>query len=225
MECKVLLLDSCPLVCEGLAHLIRRETGFVVCGAVGTASEAPAAVTRLKPDVLVLDIDLGHSDGLELIKALKTLQPGLRMLVASRLPEDQYAERVLRAGAQGFIGKTQPCSCVLHALCTVAAGGVWFSESVTTQLLRQVQDGRSVEAHCPLSDRELQVLRLIGSGLRTGKIAQEMGVSVKTIETYRERLKLKLKLADSTQLHDRARSWVENGCAECPRAVALRCEG
>ena len=222
MDFKVLLLDSCPLVCEGLAYLIGRETDFLVCGAVGTASEAYPAVTRLEPDILVLDIDLGHSDGLELIKALKALRPNLRMLVTSRLPEDQYAERALRAGAQGFIGKTQPCSCVLHALRTVAAGGLWFSESVTTQLFRQIQDGRALESHCPLSDRELQVLRLIGSGLRTGMIAQEMGVSVKTIETYRERLKVKLKLADSTQLHDRAKDWVENGCAECPRAVASR---
>lgn len=225
MDFKVLLLDSCPLVWEGLAHIIARESGFIVCGAVGTASEALAAVNRLEPDLLILDIDLGHSDGLELIKALKAQRPSLRMLVTSRLPEDQYAERALRSGAHGFIGKTQPCSCVLHALRTVAAGGIWFSESVTTQLLRQVQDGRSAEQHCPLTDRELQVLRLIGSGLRTGKIAQEMGVSVKTIETYRERLKIKLKLADSNQLHDRARDWVENGCAECPRAVASRSAG
>lgn len=226
---KVLVLDPCPVVREGFNRIIEREENdFMVCGEVATAIEARDAVPRWEPDILILDLELDHADGLELIKVLKALRPSLRILVISFLREEQFAERALRAGADGFLPKSRPSSCIVDALRSVASGGVWFSETITAQLLRRTPSQQTSAHLCPLSDRELQVYRLIGCGLRTGEIARELGLGVKTIETYRGNIKKKLMITDHIELLHQARHWLESGCTHCacqsvPGEGARRC--
>ena len=214
--CKLLVLDPCPVVREGFHRVIEREENeFTICGELATAIEARDAVQRLEPDILILDLELDHADALELIKTLKALRPSLRILVISFLREEQFAERALRAGADGFLPKSRPGSCIVDALRSIARGGVWFSPTITAQLLRQIPFHQTLAHHCPLSDRELQVYRLIGSGLRTGEIARELALGIKTIETYRGNIKEKLKIPDYIELFHRARRWLESGCSHC----------
>lgn len=212
---RVLVADPHPLVQEGLFRTIEREHGFQVISAVGSAAEMWDSIPRVQPHILTLEIALDHGDSLELIKSIKTAHPALRILIITSLHEECFAERALRAGADGFVDKKQPWPCILHALRTVAGGGIWCSPQTTARLLRHTKAGALQAESCPLSDREIQVFRLIGSGLRTGAIARELGVSVKTVDTHRNHLKTKLHLTDGAALVHRAREWVQRGCSQC----------
>ena len=211
----MLVLDPHSVARDGVVHTIERDGDFVICGAVATAADALQAIPVLEPDILTLELALDHGDGLELIKNLRALHPKLRTLVITGLREDQFAERALRAGAAGFVEKARPSTCILHALHAITEGGVWFSSEITTRLLQERPTSGARAQRCPLTDRELQVYRLIGTGLRTGEIAQELGVSVKTVETYRANIKAKLKVQDGAELLRRAQEWIQHGCAQC----------
>lgn len=206
----VAVAEDHPVVREGLVGLLRREGGFTVAWSAATAREVKARMEADAPDVLVMDLMLGEDDGLALIKDLACLRPELRIVVFSLHPEETYAERCLRAGAHGYVMKREPVPALYRAIRDVAAGGLAVSARVTAAALGTLQ-GRSrrpAGAADELTDRELQVFRLLGLAWSTRSIAEKLGVSVKTIEAHRENIKNKLGVQSGAELVARAALWV-----------------
>jgi len=212
---RVLIVDDHPLMRDGLAFLLGNEADLVVCGEASNAGATILAVDDdPPPDLVILDLMLGSEDGLELIKQIRALRPGLLILVISMHDEWIYAERALRAGASGYIMKKESPEEVLAAIRAVLCGEVYLSGRMRVLLS---QRGLTTDpcrflvpqADPPLSDRELHVFRLIGAGLSTKQIATELHLSGKTIETYRENLKVKLRLANAKELLREAKTWVD----------------
>ncbi len=201
---KVLLIDDHPIMREGLARRINYEADMAVCAEAGTAHEAIAAIARTKPDIAIVDISLGESHGLELIKDIKAQYPKLAMLVFSMHDESLYAERVLHAGARGYVMKQTPSQTLLGAIRQVLAGEVYLSAEMTRRLVDGiVHTERAKKTVAPaerLSDREYEVFDLIGHGYCTMEIAQRLRVSPKTVASHRERIRLKLGLPSSAVL-------------------------
>jgi DNA-binding NarL/FixJ family response regulator len=207
---RVFLVDDHPMVRERLGQLIDREEDMVVCGEAESAPEAVGKLAALAVDVAVVDLSLKDSRGLELIKDLKAIKPQLPVLVLSMHDESLYAERVLRAGARGYITKQEATTKVLVAIRRVLAGDVYLSEQMVGRLLDRCSSGVSFAASPveTLADRELEVLQLIGRGRGTRQIAAELRISVKTVETYRARIKEKLRLSGASDLVQYAIQWV-----------------
>lgn len=211
---KVLLVDDHPAVREGLAVGVSGQPDLEVCGEAADAREAMRLAGSTAPDVAVVDISLGSGNGLELIKRLKSRHKSLSILVLSMHDEALYAERALRAGALGYVSKSESTKKVIAAIRQVRKGKVHVSRKVADRLLHLAAAGRSglrrpaVEA---LSDRELEVFELIGNGASTGEIARRLHLSVHTVETHRQRIKAKLNLKRSAELARHAASWVLQG--------------
>lgn len=211
---RVLVVDDHPLLRGGLVQLLSGEPDLAICGEAENAAQTILAVDDdPPPDLIILDLMLGNADGLELIKQLRALRPAIAILVISLHDELVYAERALRAGAAGFVMKKEPPQEVLTAVRTILSGGHYLSAKMRILLEGKGLAAEPVrllvpEANPPLSDRELHVFRLIGVGLPTREIAAELHLSVKTIETYRENLKVKLRLADAPALLRAAKAWV-----------------
>lgn len=206
---RIYLVDDHPMVRERLAQLINHEADLVVCGESGNAPEAQQGISSAQPDLVITDITLKNSHGLELIKNLNSLLPTLPILVVSMHDESLYAERVLRAGAKGYITKEQATTKVLVAIRAILNGQVYVSEEVVARLLSRTAQGASfgstpVEM---LADRELQVFQMIGRGLNTREIANELRIGTKTVETYRTRIKEKLNFETSAELVREAIRW------------------
>ncbi len=212
---RVLVVDDHPLLRNGLVQLIAKERDLTLCGQADSAGTTILAVDDdPPPDIVILDLMLGNADGLELIKQIRALRPGLLILVISMHDEWIYAERALRAGASGYIMKKESAEEVLKAVRAVLAGEVYLSGRMRVLLSEKglAPDPCSVlvpQANPPLSDRELHVFRLIGARLSTKQAAEALHLSVKTIETYRENLKIKLRLANAAELLHAAREWVD----------------
>jgi DNA-binding NarL/FixJ family response regulator len=207
---RILLVDDHPLVRERLAEIINREPDLAVCGEAEDRHEAIAAIPAKRPDLVIVDLTLKNSDGLELIKDIRARWPKVRMLVVSMHDESLYAERVIRAGALGYITKQEATRNILVAIRRVLAGSIYLNEKIACHIIsRLTSHDASVGAAPPelLSDREFKVFDLTGSGLNTSEIANKLHVAVKTVETYRARIKEKLKLKDSSQLLRLAISW------------------
>ncbi len=206
---RVLIVDDHPIVRQGLRRMIEPEPDLVVCGEVQTEREARTAIRALAPDVVIVDISLAQGDGLELVRDVHAQQPELPMLVLSMHDELIYAERLLAAGASGYIMKQAASDQLLIALRQVLAGGTYLSESLASNLGRSEGTGGSAGADPidRLSNRELQVLSLIGRGLSSREAAEALGLSVKTVETHRQSLKRKLNLATNAQLLQYAINW------------------
>ena len=202
---KVFIVDDHPIVREGLAQMINREPDLAVCGDAREMQEALASIDVRKPDILIVDISLNGPDGLDLLKNIRAKDPGLPVLILSMHDESIYAERALRAGANGYIMKQEATEKVLIALRRILNREIYVSDRVADKMLhRFVGGGRSqavkgspLEA---LSDRELEVLHLIGEGHGTRQIAEELHLSVKTVESYQSHLKEKLSLKNSREL-------------------------
>ena len=211
---RVLVVDDHPLLRSGLVHLLKKEPHLEICGEADSAGTTILAVdSDPPPDLVVLDLMLGHEDGLELIKQIRALRPGLLILTISLHDEWIYAERALRAGASGYIMKKEAPSEVLAAVDSVLQGKVYLSGRMRVLLSEKGLTPDPCrflvpQADPPLSDRELHVFRLIGAGLATKRIAAELHLSVKTIETYRENLKVKLRLSNARELLQAATQWV-----------------
>jgi DNA-binding NarL/FixJ family response regulator len=207
---RVLIVDDHPIVRQGLRRMIEPEPDLVVCGEVQTEREARAAIRALSPDVVIVDISLAQGDGLELVRDVHAQQPELPMLVLSMHDELIYAERLLAAGASGYIMKQAASDQLLIALRQVLAGGTYLSESLAGSLGRNEGGIGGTVSGDPidrLSNRELQVLSLIGRGLSSREAAEALGLSVKTVETHRQSLKRKLNLATNAQLLQYAINW------------------
>jgi DNA-binding NarL/FixJ family response regulator len=210
---KILIVDDHPIVRRGLAELVNQEAGLVVSGQAEDAHQAMEAIRAQEPDMVIVDISLKETSGLELIKDIKTRHPGLPVLTLSMHDESLYAERALRAGARGYIMKQQATEELIMAIRKVLDGHVYVSDTVAAKMVRKlVGRGPDVGASAidRLSDRELEVFRLIGEGHGTRQIAEKLHLSVKTIETYRAHIKEKLNLADSAELLQHAIQWVKS---------------
>jgi DNA-binding NarL/FixJ family response regulator len=213
---RVLIVDDHPAVREALAMLIAQQTDLETCGQAADLSEALRLVAATRPDVAVIDISLKTGCGIDLIKRIKHRQDTVRMLVWSTHSESLYAERALRAGALGYINKDQATEKIVDGIRRVLEGKVYLSDAMVDTMLRRTVDEKQKEImRSPLdalANRELEVFRLIGQGVKTAEIADRLHLSVKTIETYRDRIRQKLDLSDGTELAHYATKWMlENG--------------
>jgi DNA-binding NarL/FixJ family response regulator len=208
---RILVVDDHPIVREGLADLINKEKDIEVCGCAENIPQTIKAIKELDPDVVTVDISLEDASGLELIKDIKIQFPGLPVLALSMHPESFYAERAVRAGAKGYITKQEATKNVITAIRKVLSGGLYLSEQMKEKLLHSlVGDSESDAAVSPidrLADRELEVFSLLGQGRATRQIAEQLCLSVKTIETYRSRIKEKLSLSSGSELLQCAFQW------------------
>jgi DNA-binding NarL/FixJ family response regulator len=209
----VFLVDDHPLVREWLTQLIQRENDLTVCGEAEDTHEALAKIEASNPDIVIADISLKSTHGLELVKDLQARRPALPVLVLSMHDESLYAERVLRAGARGYITKQEATKKILLAIRQVMAGQIYISEKMAARMVHKMVVGRAQDQKSPierLTDRELEVFQLIGRGQGTRRIAAELHLGIKTVESYRARIKEKLKLEDGTQLLQQAIQWVHS---------------
>jgi DNA-binding NarL/FixJ family response regulator len=210
----ILIVDDHPLLRHGLAALIKSERDLDVCGEAATSAAALEAIREHPPDLVIVDLALDGADGLDLIKAMKARHPEIPALVLSMHDEALYAERALRAGARGYVNKQQLDDTLLVAIRRVLNGEMYMSEKTGARFAARFLGGVTLEKDSPLAvltDRELEVFRLIGQGRCSRDIAQQLHLSVKTIESYREHIKQKLTLESGAELVRRATLWVEIG--------------
>jgi DNA-binding NarL/FixJ family response regulator len=213
MKNKILLVDDHPLVREWLANLINSEPEYEVCGQVGSAPEALELTGKLLPAIVIADLSLAGGSGLELIKQIKAAHPQVSVIVLSMHDETLYAERVMRAGASGYIMKREATDKVLEALQTVLAGKLFFSHAINALIAQRLVTGQGSAGGSrveELSDRELEVFQLLGCGCTTRQISEQMNISFKTVQVYCGRIKEKLALANINELISHAVRWHEN---------------
>jgi DNA-binding NarL/FixJ family response regulator len=208
-----LVVDDHPVFRQGLVALIRSNERYRVCAEAGTAAESLAAVETTVPDIALIDISLVGQNGLDLVKTLKAAHPDVIVLIISLHDEVVYAERALRAGARGYVMKQEAASVMLDAIETVLSGKIYVSAVMRDRLLetmfspREEAEAASVER---LSDRELQVLELMGQGYGAAEMARSMNLSVKTVNAYRDHVKDKLRIGAAGDLRRFAVKWVQS---------------
>ncbi len=210
---KIVIVDDHPILRQGLANLINQEKDLEVCAQAEDAHQAMQSIKSLKPDVAIVDISLKETSGIELIKDINNQFPNLLVLVLSMHDEFLYAERALRAGAKGYIMKEAATENVILAIRKILDDQIYLSDAMAAQFLRRLANGEPLIGSSSmerLSDRELEVFNLIGRGRGTRQIAEELHLSIKTIETYREHIKKKLNLADAPELLHYAFQWVKS---------------
>jgi DNA-binding NarL/FixJ family response regulator len=210
---RVFLVDDHPITRQGLVALINREPNLVVCGEADSAPVAIDMIQKLTPDIALVDVTLKTTSGIELMKHLKALRPEMPVLMMSMHDESLFAERALRAGAKGYIMKLEPSATILAAIRRILSGELYLSEKMKEKMLhRLVKTGGTEVVYSidTLSDREMEVFQLIGNGYGTRQIATRLNLSVKTIDSYREHLKLKLRLDGGTELVRHAIQWVKS---------------
>jgi DNA-binding NarL/FixJ family response regulator len=206
-----MVVEDHPIVCHGLCEVLDGEADLEVCGTAGTVEQGLETAVERQPDLVIADLSLGEGSGLELIKRINQRDPTLKILVWSMHDENLFASRVLNAGAMGYVNKEAEPAEVLAAVRKVLGGTVYLSREMTESMLQQVvgrADRGAAKGVESLSDRELTVFELIGKGLSTRAIAEALGRSVKTIDSYRENIKVKLDLSSATELIQRATLWV-----------------
>jgi len=212
VKSKIIIIDDHPIMRRGLAELISLQPDLEVCAEADDIKTALELIKRHQPDIAMIDLSLKNESGLELIKDIGLRFPKVLMLVLSMHDEIFYAERVLRAGAKGYIMKQQATSQVMLAIRKILAGEVYLSDAMSSKVLQNITGKKTQNSGSPierLSDRELEVFRMIGTGLGTRQIAERLSRSVKTVETYREHIKLKLGLKDSSELVQNAIQWLQ----------------
>jgi DNA-binding NarL/FixJ family response regulator len=208
---QILVVDDHPILRLGIRQMLSSEPDLEICAEADSAQVALTAVRDTKPQLAIVDLSLGNGTGLQLIRELRISSPEVWVLVLSMHDEKLYAERVLRAGARGYIMKREAITGLVGAIRTVLDGRIYVSEAMSQALLERVgrEDALPDKPLSVLSDRELQVFELIARGLSTTAIAEQLHVSVKTIETYRSNIRLKLNLEDATDLIRYAATWAE----------------
>jgi DNA-binding NarL/FixJ family response regulator len=216
---RVLIVDDHPIVRQGLRRIMENEEDLVVCGEAETARDARTAIKELNPDVMIADISLKQSDGIELVRDVRAHYPQLPILVLSMHDETIYAERMLSAGANGYIMKQAASEQFLVSLRRVLDGGIYVSEAVGNNMIQKFAAGGSYISANPidrLSNRELQILHMIGKGMSTRETAESLNLSIKTVESHRQRIKRKLNLSTGTQLVQYAVNWFTGREATTP---------
>jgi DNA-binding NarL/FixJ family response regulator len=223
----VFIVEDHPFFRSGLAQWLNQQEEVTCCGEAGSVGEALLAVAETQPDVILMDLRLGDGEGLELITGVIREHPQIRIIVLSQFDEDIYAHRALKAGARGYLMKSEATEAVLTAIGTVMRGEIHLSPRMAARLLQNIfPDPASQTLNlAKLTDRELQVFQLLGGGLSTLQIGRHLKISPKTVETYREHLKDKLGLADASALLRAATLWVESGRFETEGSAAPRLKG
>jgi DNA-binding NarL/FixJ family response regulator len=209
---RILLVDDHAVVRFGIAQLINHQSDMVVCGEEEDAANALTAIEKLKPNLVIADISLKDSSGLELMRNIKAQYTKLPVLVVSAHDESIYAEVAFRAGALGYLMKQEALDKIIAAVRRVLSGNIYVSETMANKMLQQQIRGKTDVQESPvktLSDQELEVFQLIGQWKKTSEIASELHLSVKTIEYYREQIKHKLNLKNSAELTQHATAWVQ----------------
>lgn len=207
-EVRILVVEDHAVVRDGLVALINREPGLIVVAEASGASDAMTAIKSAQPDLIIADLMLAEGNGLDLVKSARLLYPELHFLIISMQDEEIYAERCLKAGADGYIMKVSATEEFLDAIKTIMEGEVYLSRKMNAMLLRRVADSGLASSSGPLrrtgveslTDRELQVYQMIGAGLNTREIAPRLGISPKTVATHRENIKAKLGIKDGRAL-------------------------
>lgn len=206
----ILIVDDHPALCDGLGHRISAQPDLSVCGTAADVDEALEMIRDRRPDVAIVDIALKNSDGLDLIKTIKSRRHPVRTLAHSMYEESLYADRCLRAGAMGYVNKEADPNEVINAIREVLAGRVYLSPTMTSTVLSRTVsgDGGSIDPILSLTDRQLEIFRLIGQGLTAQHIADRLHLSIHTVETHRENIKRKLNVGTVSELTCRAVLWV-----------------
>lgn len=207
---RVLVVDDHPLFRAGLVGLVNQEPDLKVCGEAHTAAGALEAIDRLRPDVTLLDIGLPDKNGLELLKDIRAMCPGQLVLVISMYDESLYAERVLRAGGRGYIMKQEGPEKILLAIRKVLSGKVYVSDATSAAILDGMSGVRAQDTGtllAKLTDREFEILTLIGQGKDAPDIAEQLHLSIKTVDTHRMHIREKLNLKSNTELIHYAVRW------------------
>ena len=210
---RIIIVEDHEVFRLGIRELINHEPDLNVCGEADNVSAARELIKDQNPDMAVIDITLKKSNGIDLVSEISTFHKGIKMLVLSMHDELLYAERSLQAGAQGYIMKQETSKSIVTAIRHILGGNIYVSENIMGNLLNRVRTGQDGLKKTPLetlSEREFSVLRLLGEGKSTGEIAEQMNLSVRTISTYRERIKEKLQLKNAAELVRYAIHWVEN---------------
>lgn len=209
MKKRIVVVEDHPIVRRGIVQLINIEDDICCVGEAETSIDAKELIKKEKPDLVLVDLSLKGGSGLELIKDLKRINSKMLIIVVSLHDENVYAERVMRAGAKGYIMKSEATESILIAIRKVLQGGLYLSSNMQTKMLNKIVSG--VNSLIPevdrLSDREFEVFELIGKGISTRKIAEELFLSIKTIDTYKSHLKTKLNIKGSTELIQFATEW------------------
>ena len=207
---RVFLVDDHPLVREWLTNLVNQQKDLMVCGEAEDAPRALQAIENLQPDVAVVDVTLANGSGIELVKDVKRIAPQVAVVVLSMHDESLYAERALRAGARGYVMKRETTKKIISAIRDVLEGRLHVSEEFKALLTEKLLDGKTGGSPVDgLSDRELEVFRRLGQGQETRRIAEALGISIKTVQVYCARIKEKLGLANATELLREAMRWWE----------------
>jgi len=207
---KIIVVDDHPIVRQGLAQLINQEDDMVLAGEAGDAAEALKVIKQLKPDLAILDISLTGTSGIELTKSILSLYPKMPILIVSMYDESLYVERVLKAGAKGYLMKQEATDNIVMAIRKVLSGEIYVSDKMRDTLVHKLIAGGGTASHSSsetLSDRELEVLQLLGQGFSTRQIAEELHVSVKTVESHYANMKNKLDLKSAHELIQYAIKW------------------
>ncbi|HTV60996.1 MAG TPA: response regulator transcription factor [Verrucomicrobiae bacterium] len=211
---RIFLVDDHAMFRDGLRQLIDREPDLTVCGDAAEAESALEGIRQVKPDLVVVDISLGGTSGIDLIKAIKNESEDFQVLVVSMHDESLYAERALRAGAMGYVMKQEPAKTVKSAIRKVLGGDMHLSEKMASSVITKFMRGSEEVPLSPLeklSDRELEVFQMLGVGKGVRQIAEEMNVTVPTVNSFRNRIKEKLQLKSSTEVMLHAIHWSREG--------------
>jgi DNA-binding NarL/FixJ family response regulator len=210
---RILLVDDHPIVRQGISLLIAQQPDMVVCGESDSVAGALRLIDQTHPDVIIVDLTLKESMGLDLIKDVRSRYPGVLVLVYSMRDESFYAERVLRAGGRGYITKEEGGKAVIEGIRKILQGQIFLSERMASKMIGLLvgsDDRAATPSVKSLTDRELEIFELIGQGMPTRTIASQLHLSPKTVESYREHIKHKLKLDNAAQLLKHAIEWVQN---------------
>jgi DNA-binding NarL/FixJ family response regulator len=212
---RIFLVDDHPLVREWLTNLINQQKDLVVCGEAENAAQALAGIAATAPNLIIVDISLNAASGLELVKDLRIQHPSVAPLVLSMHEEELYAERAMRAGARGYVRKRETSKNILSAIRRVLEGGIYVSEKLSNAMALKFLEGKEAVGVAAsrveqLSDRELEVFRLLGQGLSTSQIAEQLHISLKTVQAYCVRAKEKLGLTTAAELVREAILWEES---------------
>jgi DNA-binding NarL/FixJ family response regulator len=208
---RILIVDDHPLITRGLSQMINDEKGLTVCGEARDINEAMEKIASLDPHMLIVDISLRNSSGIDLLKAVKVRHPGLPALVYSMHEESVYAERVLRAGARGYVMKDASADIIMRAIRKILSGNIFFSDAIVTKLINRYSNIKNGDVQLPinrLTNRELEVFQLIGHELKSSQIARKLNISIKTVEAHREHIRKKLDMADPIELVRYAKEWI-----------------
>ena len=214
---RIFIVDDHTMFREGLRQLIEHDPGLTVCGDAADAASAIEGIRQSNPDVVIVDITLAGSSGLDLVKNLRNDHEDLPVLVVSMHEESLYAERALRAGAMGYVMKNEPAKTVTAAIHSVLRGEMYLSRKMSSSVISKFMRGETEESMSPLeilSDRELEVFRMLGQGKGTRQIAQDLELTIPTIQSFRNRIKEKLHLKTAPELVLHAINWVQSGSAK-----------